>query len=102
MTANMITSTSNNHDRMKLPLVLGLLAMLFVATPGLAQDQQTDPRIGLAGGFRDAGEATKNMASKLRTNGSFIRSWLLDGEVIILAVIKGLIGFDNRSIHYKY
>lgn len=61
MTANMITSTSNNHDRMKLPLVLGLLAMLFVATPGLAQDQEPDPRIGLAGGFRDAGEAALNM-----------------------------------------
>ena len=61
MTANMITSTSNNHDRMKHPLVLGLLAILFVATPGLAQDQEPDPRIGLAGGFRDAGEAALNM-----------------------------------------
>ena len=61
MTANMITSTSNHHDRMKHPLVLGLLAILFVATPGLAQDQEPDPRIGLAGGFRDAGEAALNM-----------------------------------------
>ena len=61
MTANMITSPSNNHDRMKHPLVLGLLAILFVATPGLAQDQEPDPRIGLAGGFRDAGEAALNM-----------------------------------------
>jgi len=61
MTANMITSPSNNHERMKLPLVLSLLAMFLVASPALAQDQQADPRIGLAGGFRDAGEAAHNM-----------------------------------------
>ncbi len=50
--------TKINYSQ-QLVLVLLILATCF--SIGLAQDRKTDPRVGLAAGFRDAGEAAHNM-----------------------------------------
>ena len=55
------TTPSRHLSLSGLTLMLGLAALLVAATPTLAQERQADPRVGLAAGFRDAGEAAHNM-----------------------------------------
>ncbi|MDP6609896.1 MAG: hypothetical protein QF463_12575 [Vicinamibacterales bacterium] len=45
----------------RLTLICGLAALVLAAVPVLAQQRQADPRVGLAAGFQDAGEAARNM-----------------------------------------
>ncbi|MAM84440.1 MAG: hypothetical protein CL472_07175 [Acidobacteria bacterium] len=61
MTATMITLRRHHHRLIRLTLALGLSTGLLMANQGLAQERQEDPRVGLAAGFRDAGEAAHNM-----------------------------------------
>ncbi|HJO39405.1 MAG: hypothetical protein QGF21_10640 [Vicinamibacterales bacterium] len=56
------TTTSHRSPlRLTLLSLLGLAALVVAAAPVLAQQRQTDPRVGLAPGFQDAGEAARNM-----------------------------------------
>ena len=57
----MITLRRHHHRLIRLTLALGLSTGLLMANQGLAQERQEDPRVGLAAGFRDAGEAAHNM-----------------------------------------
>ena len=61
MTATMITLRRHHHRLIRLTLALGLSTGLLMANQGLAQERQEDPRVGLAAGFLDAGQAVHNM-----------------------------------------
>lgn len=57
----MITLRRHHHRRTRLTLALGLITGLLMVNQGFAQERQEDPRVGLAAGFLDAGQALHNM-----------------------------------------
>ena len=62
MTSTAIVPRRQRNRLARFALALGVVAMLLTAaTQGGAQERQVDPRVGLAAGFRDAGEAAHNM-----------------------------------------
>ena len=61
MTPRTTTSRHQSLGGLTMMSLLGLAALLLTAAPSLAQQRQADPRVGLAAGFRDAGEAARHM-----------------------------------------
>ncbi len=62
MTSTAIVPRRHRHGLARFAWALGVIAVLLTAaTLGGAQERQVDPRVGLAAGFRDAGEAAHNM-----------------------------------------
>ena len=62
MTSTAIVPRRHRNGLARFAWALGVVAVLLTAaTQGGAQARQVDPRVGLAAGFRDAGEAAHNM-----------------------------------------
>ena len=62
MTSTAIVPRRHRNGLARFAWTLGVVAVLLTAaTQGGAQERQVDPRVGLAAGFRDAGEAAHNM-----------------------------------------
>ena len=62
MTSTAIVPRRHRNGLARFAWALGVVAVLLTAaTQGGAQERQVDPRVGLAPGFRDAGEAAHNM-----------------------------------------
>ncbi len=62
MTSTAIIPRRHRNGLARFAWALGVVAVLLTAaTQGGAQERQVDPRVGLAPGFRDAGEAAHNM-----------------------------------------